>query len=544
MLYNTTYYWQVRAENFTGGVDANAGTWWSFTTVMPPIPAVPTLVYPANTSTITDYTPELDWNDVVSPVFDHFDVQVSTASTFNPDTLIVDEETDTSSFPVPDGLAPGHTYYWHIRSVNYLGGSSNWASRSFKTGWLPPTIAEPDDPDLVNPTNSNRPTFNWTMVDQATSYNLQVSKSTSFSTTLLSVTVTGTTYTPTADLTANTPLYWRMRTAGVNGPSVWSGYNTFKTPNPPAIPTLSLPTTGSLVNTYTPTLDWSTVSVLTGPSFSHYDVEVSKDSSFATTLAIDPITDVNQSAFPFEEALDDNATYYWRVMATNTLDQHSSWSKVSSFRTPMLPPVMDLPEDGGHALTVRPQFTWEAVSTATGYTIQVSKYENFASTVVNATVTGTSYIPTSDLPRYSATVPLLYWRVMAKGTNPSGWSNYAHFTPANPPAVPSLSLPAASAVISNYRYQFTWGNVSGANDGYQIQIATSNLFTDDSLITLHDNGDSPTNSFTPDADLPVNDTLYWRVKSLNMAGEYSFWSAPRTFKTTLPAPVLSDPTSG
>ena len=479
---------------------------------------------------------------MVSPVFDHYSLQVSTVSTFNADTLLYDEQMPTSSFTLPDDLAPGRTYYWRVSAVNYLDGRSSWASRSFKTGWLPPkNLVDPADP--VNPVNSNRPDFTWQPVDQATSYNLQVSKSTGFSTTVLSVTVTGSTYRPTADLPADTPLYWRMRTAGTNGPSAWSDHNSFKTPKPPAIPILSVPTNGILVNTYTPLLDWSTVSVPADTTFGHYDVEVSRDSSFATKLTINPITDGAQSTFTFAEVLDDNATYYWRVMATNTLDQYSSWSNVSSFRTPMKPPVMDLPVDGGHVLTVRPQFVWEPVDTATSYTIQVSKSSTFTSTVVNATVTGTSYIPTSDLPRYSATAPLLTGASEPTGPS-SAWSDVSgyQFTPANPPAVPSLSLPAASTVISNYRYQFTWGNVSGANDGYQIQIATSNLFTDDSLITLHDNGDSPTNSFTPDADLPVNDTLYWRVKSLNMAGEYSFWSAPRTFKTTLPAPVLLAPT--
>ncbi len=499
LLYNTKYYWQVHAKNFTGEMDANAGVWWSFTTQMPPVPAIPVTSYPINTATITNYKPVLEWNDVTFPAPVHYDLEFSTSSTFSPKTTY-GPLTD-SNLPILNALDPGKTFYWRVRSVNYLDVPSAWATRSFKTGWLPPTIAEPDDPDLVNPTDSNRPTFNWTEVPQATSYNLQVTKIKNSTSTVLNTTVTGTTYTPTADLPANTTLYWRMRTAGTNGPSIWSDYHTFKTPNPPTIPSLSTPGTGTLAANNMPTLDWSTVTVPAG-DFGHYDVEVSKDSSFATKLTFQ-INDVTASLFPIPSPLDDNATYYWRVMATNTLGQYSSWSKVWSFRTPMLPPVPNPLEDGATALTVRPQFTWSAVATATGYTIQVSKSSGFVgSPVVNATVSGLSYTPTSDLPRFSTTVQQLYWRVKANGANPSAWSNTAQFTPAaNPPAIPTLSAPASTAVLSdltNYKPVFKWNSVITATGGYQIQIATSSAFTPASLIALPMKGKSqPTLSRLP-----------------------------------------------
>ena len=34
LLKATTYYWQVRAVNMSGTTYANAGTWWSFSTVL------------------------------------------------------------------------------------------------------------------------------------------------------------------------------------------------------------------------------------------------------------------------------------------------------------------------------------------------------------------------------------------------------------------------------------------------------------------------------------------------------------------------------
>ncbi|MEW5870868.1 MAG: pre-peptidase C-terminal domain-containing protein [Chloroflexota bacterium] len=48
LVYNTTYYWQVRALNAAGTVEANNGTWWSFTTIDPSVDV---------------YEPDNDWDE-------------------------------------------------------------------------------------------------------------------------------------------------------------------------------------------------------------------------------------------------------------------------------------------------------------------------------------------------------------------------------------------------------------------------------------------------------------------------------------------------
>ena len=57
----TTYYWRVKAKNQLGW--ASFSSVWNFTTV-PPVPAAPTLLAPANNSVDLSTTPTLDWNDV------------------------------------------------------------------------------------------------------------------------------------------------------------------------------------------------------------------------------------------------------------------------------------------------------------------------------------------------------------------------------------------------------------------------------------------------------------------------------------------------
>ncbi len=91
---------------------------------------------------------------------------------------------------------------------------SDWSKvRYFRTAILPPTIM-----DLTNEpsTTDIRSTFDWSDVDGASSYVLQVSKSSSFKSSVVKVNVTSSTYTPGKDLPVGT-LYWRVMAKGPNG---------------------------------------------------------------------------------------------------------------------------------------------------------------------------------------------------------------------------------------------------------------------------------------------------------------------------------------
>ena len=186
-------------------------------------------------------------------------------------------------------------------------------------------------------------------------------------------------------------------------------------------------------------------------------------------------------------------------------------------------------------LSTRPQFEWHAVSGATSYTLQVSTAPTFSSYKVNATVTGTMYIPVVDMPR-GVTV---YWRMKANGTNPSDWSASQSFTGANPPAVPVLVAPANALVLTTYTPTLDWNEPVGS-DQYQVQIATTSTFSVGTIVQdAFRTGLTSSNYLaTP---LAENTTFYWRVRTYNIAGEYSQWSAARSFRTKLRPPVLVSP---
>ncbi len=393
---------------------------------------------------------------------------------------------------------------------------------------------------------STMPTLDWEDVPAAIGYTIVISRNNTFTLPILSVSPTGTasSYTPTAPLPGGIPLYWRVQSRGTNGPSDWSATRSFTSANPPSIPALVLPPAGGLVTDYTPALSWSALTIPAGTTFHHYQVQIASDTNF-NSLVVDDSSLTTLSTLQFSPATDlaPNSTFFWRVRAFNTLNQASQWSASRSFRTALLPPTLSAPADADTMLSTMPTLDWDDVPGATGYTIVISKNNTFTLPVLSVSPTGTasSYTPTAALP---GGIPL-YWRVQTRGTNgPSNWSATRSFTSANPPSIPSQVLPLAGGMVTDFTPTFSWSIVtlpaSTTFDHYQLQVATNSAFTapaiNESVSTLS----SPT--FTPTAELTPNTTYYWRVASYNTLGQYSQWSAVRTFQTSIIPPLLLTPT--
>jgi hypothetical protein len=89
-------------------------------------------------------------------------------------------------------------------------------------------------PALISPANNSigiahKPSFKWNAVSGATTYTIEVSTSSTFSTLLINVKVGSTTYIPTVTLPGNKKLYWRVMSTGAVGSSAWSSVFHFTT---------------------------------------------------------------------------------------------------------------------------------------------------------------------------------------------------------------------------------------------------------------------------------------------------------------------------
>jgi hypothetical protein len=522
-----TYYWRVMANG-------NRSSTWSqissFMSADPP--GIPPLASPTNGALLTDYQPRLDWRGVNA---DKYQVQLAKSSTFSASSLVLDVYVNLDThLDLSAPLQANSNYYWHIRALYDNGQYSLWSPYLyFKTAMLPPPLL---DPINIGSALTTRPIFDWGDVIGATGYTIQISKSPSFRSTIVNKPITNSLYTPTSDLPRKALLYWRVSATG-NRPSVWSQVFSFTSADPPPVPVHLNPANNALVTnnpasevfpaSFSSTYNWSAVA-----GADHYQLQVATNLAFSPASIVNDVTTTNGS-YSITIGLVPNTTFFWRVRSFNAAGQYSLWSALHNFRTAMTPPVLASPVNNGQGLTTRPTFDWGDVSGAMGFKLQVSIDASFSSPLLNTSVTTSTYTPPSDLPRSK----ILYWRVYAKGNNPSAWSTVFTFTSANPPYVPSLLSPPDNSSLANYTPTLDWNDPLNT-DIYQVQLASSSSFSDSSIVL--DTKTTPS-SFTPPSPLPPNRTFFWRVRAYDPAGEYSLWSSVWQFHTRLPAPALFSP---
>jgi len=276
-------------------------------------------------------------------------------------------------------------------------------------------LSTPSAPSLSSPSNGsstcdNTPTFNWSSVSGAVSYDIQVSTSSSFSSLEINQTTSNTSYTPPTPLSAGTH-YWRVRTNAACGSGDWSSIWSVTIMEIPSPPTLSSPPNGSNTCDTTPTVCWSSVTGATS-----YRLQVSSSSAFGS-----PIIDesgLSSTCYTPSSALSPG-TYYWRVNGANTCGT-SAWSSAGNFAVIAIPapPTLSSPADNGQVADRTPTFRWNAATWASSYRIQVSTSSSFATLLADQTTSDTSYTAVSEF-----SLGTYYWRVRASNACGTGsWS--------------------------------------------------------------------------------------------------------------------------
>jgi hypothetical protein len=218
----------------------------------------------------------------------------------------------------------------------------------------------------------------------------------------------------------------------------------------------------------------------------------------------------------------------------------SAPGRKASVTTPSCAPALSSPVEGALLPSLRPVFRWQPVADATGYRLQVSPAAGFSDLVIDRTLSKTSYSVPSDMPADT----VFFWRVRSAGPFGDGdWSAAASFKTANPPSIPLLLSPAVDELLTDYTPLLDWAD-STLPEGtvfarYQLQVAADSAFK-----TLVHNKSVKASQFTPLADLAADSRYYWRVRAVNSLGQYSSWSAKRSFRTAVLPPALASPLDG
>ena len=121
-----TYYWQIQAVlNDNTKVDANGGTWWSFSTIVNTPPAAFGKLLPPNNAINQSTTPVLTWQASATAL--SYAYCIDTTNNSICDNTWISTGTNLSA-TLLSGLVPGTPYYWQVRATNGSGTTAANAS--------------------------------------------------------------------------------------------------------------------------------------------------------------------------------------------------------------------------------------------------------------------------------------------------------------------------------------------------------------------------------------------------------------------------------
>lgn len=221
--------WTARNSGVTDGLYSITWTGAQFVSVGPAgtihtspretVSPAPLLTAPAQNAMNISTAPTLTWGAL--PEAASYRLQVSTDSGFT--TILVDDSTLTTPTRAIGPLEVNTGYYWRVNGKNTAGTGAFSAIWNFTTA---STISIPAPPKLASPTDNfsgfGSTYLTWNASIGATSYRIQMSTDSTFSTTLIDdSTVTGTSRF-SGNVQLYTYYYWRVNAKNTSGTSAYS----------------------------------------------------------------------------------------------------------------------------------------------------------------------------------------------------------------------------------------------------------------------------------------------------------------------------------
>ena len=181
-------------------------------------------------------------------------------------------------------------------------------------------------------------------------------------------------------------------------------------------PVTCSPSSGSSTADTTPLLDWEDV-----PGITAYHLQVNANDSFTGTMIAESSA-LTSSQYQITTLLADNTSYCWRVQGKNADGGWSDWSNTWEFTVDLSPPGTPRPVPASMTYDITPLLSWEDVTGASGYHVQLATNSGFAGPLEkeDSTLTVSHYPVTTTLTLWTS----YYWRVRTK--NDDGlWSEWS-----------------------------------------------------------------------------------------------------------------------
>jgi hypothetical protein len=403
----------------------------------------------------------------------------------------------------------------------------------------PPASAAPAAPSGLSPSGTSvsaNPVLSWSRVRGATAYDVEVSATSDFASTLYTVTTTNRRATPTGQLPM-TKIWWRVRTKAASGASAWAT-GSF-TRGKLAGPATTAPAHGALLKqpSQPPLLKWDAV-----PGATSYSVEVdrgvtadltepeNRPASWSDEIVPHLVDWVDSTIYTTQTTAlvlpdpQENGLYSWRVRAEIGSGQSTHPSTGRSY---LVGPLLDVtgtsPSDGAAVEEV--VLEWEPVPGAVSYDLRVSTDNDFnAGAIIDEQVVkGTRY----SRPR-TYDVDDFWWQVRARNIfgKAKEWNEVTakqlvQRTWEGPGVKPELIYPANTVypeAPDDFYYQWT---PSRLGSRYRIDLGTDSSFSEKTFVSCFTTQTTYTPGFVhpgkpADKCRPaIGQTYYWRVKALD-----------------------------
>ena len=513
-----SYTWSIGAVSMNGAAIFTSSQSFTLAAL-----AAPTVAGPIGTIPVsTGYdTPTFSWSSVTDAASYNLSVQDATTS----QAIVNNPDFNGTSYIPSTPLTPGHSYTWSIGAVSMNGAATFISSQSFMLAALAaPTPAGPVGTIAVS-TGFDTPTFSWSSVTDAASYDLKVFDSTANQAVINTPGITGTSYSGTT-LTPGHSYTWSIGATSINGAAA-----TFSSSQSFALAALAAPTLTGPSGTIpansgydVPTFSWNSITAA-----AHYSVSV-QDNTAGQAVVNNP--NVSATSYTPSTPLTPGHSYTWTIGAVSTNGAATFTSSQSFMLAALAAPTPAGPSDNVTIAAVTgydtPTFSWSSVQGAAHYYLKVLDAATSQAVVNNASINGTSFTGVALTPGHSYT-----WTIGATSTNGAATtvSGSTGFTLAALAAPSPLGASGTIPISPGYDTPtFSWGRVVGANHYYLsvMDSTTGQAVVDDPSISG--------TSYPLSTPLPHGDSYTWHVgaastnDTVTFSGTVSF-----TFASTSPS---------
>ncbi len=357
------------------------------------------------------------------------------------------------TIPAASQLSYLTTYYLTVSPKNAAGVATGCTERSFTTRNIPcPSVSAPS----ASATGvSITPTFTWSAAADATGYKISIGTTAGGSDILDNFDVGNvTTYTYNSPLNFNTKYYYTINSYNATLNSSGCSERSFTTAT--LCPSVTAPTSSATNVSITPTITWGAITGATG-------YRISMGTTAGGTDIMNNVDVGNVVSYTLSTPLAFSTKYYYTVTGYAGTTSGTACSE-RSFTTQGACPVVTYPAASATLQPVTPTIKWNAISTATYYTLTVGTTAGGSDIMNNVNV--------GNVTTYTFTTPLTlgtkyYYTV---NTDTSSGCTERSFT-VNSVAAPANDNCLGALVASSFPYSYSQTDGAGSTNGSGFVLA-------------------------------------------------------------------------